>query len=75
MVQLAKSTKAYIFKFTNPSWIQEEQLMSGKSIGDYYYNLLENILWPADCFTKATLGAIKVSMAGNCKIQSCILIL
>ena len=64
-VQLAKSTKAFIFKFMNPSWIPEEDLMSGKSMGDYYFNLLEKILWPAECLTKATLGAIKVPIAGN----------
>jgi len=35
MVQLAKTTKAYMFKYMNPSWIPEEELMSGKSMGDF----------------------------------------
>jgi len=65
MVQLAKTTKAYMFKYMNPSWIPEEELMSGKSMGDYYYNLLEKILWPADCLQKATQGAIRSPPAGN----------
>jgi len=30
-----------LFKYMNPSWIPEEELMSGNSMGDYYYNLLE----------------------------------
>lgn len=69
MVQLAKSTKAYMFKHMNPSWIPEEELQSGKNMGDYYYNLLEKILWPADCLSKATLGAIRTPIAGNCIIH------
>jgi len=49
----------------NPSWIPEEELMSGKSMGDYYYNLLEKILWPANCLQQATHGAIRSPLAGN----------
>jgi len=65
MIQLAKSTKAYIFKYMNASWIPEEELLSGRTMGDYYFNLLEKILWPADCLSKATVVAAKLPFAGN----------
>ena len=66
MISLAKETRAYIFKYMNPSYISEEELDSGKQMGDMYHAMLKKILWTADCMLKTTKAVGRMSnVAGN----------
>ena len=54
MINLAKETKAYIFKYMTPSYVPEEDLESGMQMSDMYLAMRKKILWPAECHEKAT---------------------
>jgi len=69
MVSLAKATKAFMLKHMNPSLIPKEELNSGKTMNDFWYTLLEKILWPADCLIRANKSCIKIPALSNNNIQ------
>jgi len=54
MLLKAREIRGYHNKYMTPSFIPEEQLDSGKQMGDMYFSLLKYILWAAECHVKAT---------------------
>jgi hypothetical protein len=60
MIAKAKIIKGYHSKYMTPNFIPEDQLDSGKQMGDMYFSLLKSILWAADCHEKATKAVDKL---------------
>ena len=63
MMEKARSIKAYIGKYMTPSFILEEQLDSGKQMGDMYFSMLKLILWAAECHAKVNKAAARLPNA------------
>jgi hypothetical protein len=63
MMEKARSIKGYIGKYMTPSFIPEEQLDSGKQMGDMYFSMLKLILWAAECHSKVNKAAARLPNA------------
>lgn len=71
MMAKAKEIRAYHGKYMTSSFIPEEQLDSGKQMGDMYYAMLKSILWAAECHEKATKAAARLpNVQGNIVITN-----
>ena len=60
MMVKAKEIRGYHGKYMTPSFIPEEQLDSGKQMGDMYFAMLKSILWAAECHEKATKAVARL---------------